>query len=188
MNFKLLNNWYNSDALRQLEFPELVRQWLSGSGSMTLAMRELTDNQLTIRVLSSGMQTINEQEAHLLGIDSDAEVYTREVLMQHEGESLLYGRSIFPATLSEQAMRTIKGLGDEPLGEVLFEANKQPRLSMQYAMVDSAMYLYQSLAKHLPQTDPLYARRSLFCYHDELVLVQEIFLTEHPINAVVSSE
>lgn len=188
MNFRLLNNWYNSDALRQLDFPDLVRQWLSSSGSMTLAMREVTENQLDIKLLSSGMQMISEQEAQLLGIDSDSEVFTREVLMQQEGESLLYGRSIFPSTVPEHAMQVIRELGNEPLGEVLFQANEQPRLSMQYAMVDGDMYLYESLERYLPQTEPLYARRSLFCYHNELVLVQEIFLTEHPINALVKSE
>ena len=58
---------------------------------------------------------------------------------------------------------------------------------MQYALLDKQAYLYQSLSRYLPQSKPLYARRSIFKYHQDNVLVQEIFLSPHPVYALAKA-
>ena len=188
MNRQFLNRWHNSEELAQQGLPDIVHQWLGGAGSMTHAMRNLTENQLELKVLSSEPQLVCSDEASLLGASPAEPLLTREVLMQQDGEPLLYGRSVFPASLPEQDLARIQSLGSEPLGELLFSLNEQPRMSMQYAMLDQQTYLYQALAKHLPQSEPLYARRSLFKYQQDQVLVQEVFLTAHPVYALVNCD
>ena len=188
MNRQTLNRWYNIDQLEQQAQPDIVRQWLGAVGSMTHAMRSLTEEQLQLQLLSSAPQQVHSEEAELLGALTSIELFTREVLMQQEEEALLYGRSIFPASLADVDLATIENLGTEPLGEVLFKLKEAPRLSMQFAMLDKNNYLYQALNQHLIQSEPLFARRSLFDYQGQHVLVQEVFLTPHPIYALVNCD
>lgn len=155
---------------------------------MTRAMRSLTDDQLELKLLSSEHQLVGEDEASLLGLNSAQSLLTREVLMQQDNEPLLYGRSIFPDSLATDALATIESLGTKPLGDILFQLSDEPRLSMQYAMLDEQTYLYQALNKHIPQSEPLYARRSIFQYQQQRVLVQEVFLTAHPVYALINCD
>ena len=170
------NQWYTLETLNDFVLSDRLMGWLSHVGSMTRLIKTQTED-FKLEVLSAGEQSANPVELGLLGLEPTTPTYIREVRMSAAEEAWLLGRSIFPLDLVQNDSHAVQSLGETPLGRLLFGQEGQPRLSIEVALLDNSAPLLQQLKI----TESLYARRSIFSYHTGRVLVQEVFLPQHPI-------
>jgi chorismate--pyruvate lyase len=173
------NHWLSLDKLNDFELSDRLVTWLSHVGSMTRFIKSHTD-AFRLEVLTAGPQRADTLERQLLNLAKDKPTYIREVKMSADNQAWLFGRSIFPLDLVNSDNGAVQTLGETPLGRLLYAQEGQPRLSIEVALLDRSNPLIQ----RLDCDGPLYARRSIFRYHSDKVLVQEIFLEEHPVYSI----
>ena len=174
------NQWLSLAALEQYELSSTQLLWLSHQDSMTRLIRAHCQSEFALEVITEGMKRPYQSEIDTLAIASD-EAYVREVKMIADEADWLYGRSIFPHGSLDGDGDAVKQLGSKPLGRLLFKDNLKPRESIEVALLSPDHELLSGAPLGESNDQSLLARRSLFRYHDRQVLVQEVFLPDHPL-------
>ena len=78
-------------------------------------------------------------------------------------------------------LRELQNMGSRPLGEKLFSSRQVHRLSYSIGIVEAEHGLWQRTHKWFPDLPPaLWARRSLFSFHQQPLLIYEVFLPTCP--------
>lgn len=154
-----------------------LRRWLADSGSLTAALRGISDD-FGVRLLAQGWAPPGRDEAALLhgGGSGPALGWVREVLLCDGATPLVFAHTaVGHADL--EGWPWLRGLGRRPLGEVLFRHPRVVRLPLRFRRLDARHPLYHS-ARLAGSTDDgeLWARRSLFRLDGRLLLVTEVFL------------
>jgi chorismate lyase len=168
----------------------VLRRWLSLDGSLTAAVRSVSLG-FCVRLLDQGWRKPCPDEARLVGVPVRERVWTREVLLGDAGKGgdekfapLVFAHSVVAAG-DLAAWPWLRGLGNRPLGEVLFQHHGVQRGALAYRRLDARHPLYHSAAAFFGdavgiETVPpmLWARRSIFTRHGGPLLVSEVFLPE----------
>jgi chorismate--pyruvate lyase len=164
-------------------FPAPARRWLTVSTSLTAAVRAVSADFAVRRVLEGWRRPLRD-EARALGVTSHERVWTREVVLADGAAPLVYAHTI-AARAALPAWPWLRGLGDRPLGAVLFDHPGVARLAHEYRRLDGRHPLYHAALRQRaasvsapPQGGHLYARRAAFVLHGERLLVTEVFLPE----------
>ena len=168
--------------LTKTEAEMIQYQWLSDQGSMTHRLTEATDFPLTVKVMSSSDQDIDNEERSFLKIVA-AQSYVREVLMSIDNQPWLYGRTIIPDQTLQGDGSELKLLGDKPLGQLLFKNELNSRQLIEVATITKNHYLYPHFAMD-GELQNLWARRSMFLFNGSPLLVQEVFMPSCPFLQV----
>jgi chorismate--pyruvate lyase len=159
--------------------PQPARRWLTVTHSLTAAVRAVSTDFAVRRRLEAWRRPLRD-EAEALGVLPHERVWTREVVLADGATPLVFAHTI-AARRALPAWPWLRGLGDRPLGEVLFEHPGVSRRPHQFRRLDTRHPLYHSAARTLATAGPaagafLYARRSVFVLHGQRLLVTEVFL------------
>lgn len=102
----------------------------------------------------------------------------REVILSGDDVPWVFARSVLPKSELDDSLSRFSTLGNQPLGQVIFNDTQFKRLPIQITRLEST----NPLLRHLSMTTdkPLFGRRSLFRYRQSHLLVAEIFLPQSP--------
>lgn len=152
--------------------------WLHDHGSLTRRIQQRCAH-FTVRNVHSGLARIALDEAVLLGIAPQHLAYSREVFLYADDQPVVFAHSACDRQHLRGAWAAVRGLGNKPLGALLFAHPLVERKPLHYKSLRSTHPLYQRAAAVLSNPpDRLWARRSLFYLHGAPLLVTEVFLPE----------
>lgn len=144
-----------------LDIPHPLRHWLLSSGSLTQQLTAFAHGQFHVAPFSQRYQRVFLHESQLLGLAPTARAWVREVyLYGDQPQPWVKARSVIPVRTLNGKGRQLKYLGSRSLGSVLFG---------RYA---------PDCQRQITQLPEGWARRSLYLWHGQPLIVQEIFLTE----------
>ena len=181
-----IDQWLARDAVLSYEMDEVFKSWLCHLDSMTQMIKHHAQSSFELIVLSESICQATVSERQFLG-SLEHEAYIREIIMKADGKNWLFARSVFPKQILNGDDQSLKTLGNTPLGNLFFSNDKQrkeedsPRKTIDAGLISTDHELRQVSSFPSDSDQPLYARRSLFHYLNQPVLVQEVFLPEHPI-------
>lgn len=155
-----------------------LKPWLRDTGSLTQRIQQRCV-RFSVRNVKSGLSRIAPDESALLGIAPQRLAWSREVFLCADEQPVVFAHSACAATELRGAWQAVRGLGNKPLGALLFSHPQVGRQPLHYKALHAHHPLYRRAASVL--TDPparLWARRSLFYLHNTPLLVTEVFLPE----------
>lgn len=163
-------SWLNS--------PEVaVHRWLPLEGSLTAEVRAVSAEFSVFRV-QEGWQRPYLDESGAIGVLQRQRVWTRDVLLCDGRRPLVFAHSVV-AEIDLPRWPCLRGLGNRPLGEVLFQHHGVKRSHLVFRRLDARHALYHAARKASGVTAAgLWARRSVFVLHGSPLLVTEVFLPE----------
>lgn len=158
--------------------PASLAPWLRDCGSLTQRIQQRCE-KFSVHKLSSGLARIARDEAALLGIAPQQLAYAREVLLYADGQPVVFAHSACARQHLRGAWAAVGGLGNQPLGALLFAHPLVERQPLHYKALRASHPLYQRAVALLAEPPArLWARRSLFYLHGAPLLVTEVFLPE----------
>jgi chorismate--pyruvate lyase len=150
--------------------------WLRDAGSLTQRIRERCTT-FGIRNVRDGLTPSAQEEAALLNLPAQHELYARDVFLLADERPVVFAHSIVAAQHLHHPWQAILGLGSSSLGTLLFQHPDVQRAPLHWRALDSEHPLYRHAAEVLAAPPKiLWARRSLFALHDAPLLVTEVFL------------
>lgn len=162
---------------RRKAIPARLRQWLSAPGSLTARLR--LHGAVSVQVISQGRRTLWPQEQEAL---RSMQGHVREVVLRVDGRPAVWARSSTPLNAVKGPWRAIKGLGNRPLAELLFEHNqvrRDPLIAQALASQSpERCHLARQWARIAPQANtpaPTWTRRSVFRHRGHPLQVLESF-------------
>jgi chorismate lyase len=173
--YSLSDKFWRSDILG---CDEKLAHWLRNHGSLTQRIQQRC-NHFAVRKVRSGLTRIALDESALLGIASQRLAYSRDVFLYADNQPVVFAHSVCATRTLHGVWRAVAGLGNQPLGALLFAHPLVMRQPLHYKALRSNHPLYQQAATDLANPpSKLWARRSLFYLHGEPLLVTEVFLPE----------
>ncbi len=179
-----INQWSSIIEFYQTQPDDNQYLWLSEYGSMTQRLIEAGSGTLEVKVISSQHQLPCKEENIFLQLPQRQWSYIREVMMHVDDIPWMYGRTVIPDKTLCSGAGHLKLLGDRPLGKVLFDNKKSSRAFIEIAKISAKHHLYPNPA-HQKRHPHLWARRSLFYFNQNPILVQEVFLPDCPLHMPV---
>lgn len=169
--------WMPIKTLPTHLFSKAVWQCVNHSGSLTQYLRQITMNtiQFHLRFAEWGKANLDEYQA--LGINTLTPTWIREIDFCYHDQPWIFGRVIIPETSLSKKNKCLLTAGKHSIGDILFKDPTVKRGSFEYARLFSnhaySLAVSQDLSD-IPQE--LWARRSIFYFHDKPILVAEVFL------------
>ena len=156
---------------------EGVFDWLIDPSSLTARLKQHS-NKFSIEVLGQQVQPCSQQEANE-DIAEGEQVLVREVLLFCDEKPQVFARSLLPLSSLTGDEQKLAELGEQSLGQVLFNHVDLIRKGFEIANFDQESSLTPLLnALHLSQSTPLWGRRSVFIVKDKPIMVAEVFLPD----------
>ena len=151
--------------------------WLRNRGSLTACLQ--ARGTFAVRLLRQGLAMPTLDEAIALGIKRNQLAWVREVALFCDGQPVVFAHTVLPYRPRGALTLWFERLGNRSLGAVLFShhgfargALKNKRLDRRHALFQPAIEAMQ-LGTAAPSI--LWARRSLFVFRSQSVLVTEVF-------------
>lgn len=152
--------------------------WLHDRGSLTQRIRDRCES-FAVHPVRSGLARIAFDESAVLGIAPHQLAWSREVFLCADGQPVVFAHSACAVQHLRGAWTAVRGLGDKPLGALLFAHPQVERRPLHYKSLHPHHPLFRSATVDLVAApDRLWARRSLFTLHGAPLLVTEVFLPE----------
>jgi chorismate--pyruvate lyase len=151
--------------------------WLTELGSLTRRLKSFNKNGFSVDLLGNNwIKPLPEESLHL-GTPIQQMALQREVRLLDGDRANVYARTIIPLSTYQVMKQRFKGLGNKPLGELLFTNPSVQRGDIEIARLQPGEWLYEmALLEEDYWTDYLWARRSSFYLSGKILLVNEIFL------------
>lgn len=150
----------------------LQRAWLCRPGALTAGLRQL--GKVRLQVLREAIEHLPASWADESGLATGCAVWWREILMFIDGTPAVQACSFTPRAASLGAWKAMRGLGQRPLADILYQDPRIQRSPFRFGRLH---------AKHDnepwvgTQKDTLIlARHSVFVRLDQPLLVAEYFL------------
>ncbi len=96
----------------------IVGRWQTASGSLTARLAEF--GPVTVQRLRQRVSPLLPGEARDLGIASGTRCLVREVVLRVQGVAVVWARSVTPARSACGPWKALRGLGQQPLAQLLF--------------------------------------------------------------------
>ena len=181
--------------------PAAWRRWLYYSHSLTRRLEDRTQQSITIELLQQSQGRLLTDEIALLSSSQNrtkpnfkhrptrigankrtgAEGHIREVCLTADDTPLVVARTVWPKNASAQYL--LEQLGSRPLGELLFnpDANcSSPAVFVQRQIIllkpGCPLYALAQSAQTRRKLHSFWARKTLYQFYDEPLIVTEIFL------------
>lgn len=153
-----------------------ARDWVCSESSLTIRIKELGIS-FSLEVLNQTEQVLTKSMQKLLSTNDTSAMF-REVLLKQAGIPLIYAQTIIPSSTISGTEKMLAELGNQPLGQVLFQSPKSIRGNIQYSLVknNSQLGRYIETVLNQPMQEPSYIRRSVFRLNHKPLLVCECFL------------
>lgn len=173
---QLPNDWFCSDLNRENIKTKSVINWITSESSLTVRIKEL-GIAFSVEVLSQTQGDIPPAIKHKLNCDDNSGMY-REVLLKQGDTPLIYAQTIIPDSTISGTESMLAELGNQSLGQVLFQSPQAIRSNIEFTEVEKKSHLGEFIEQQLAQpiTSPCYIRRSVFHLNQKPLLVNECFL------------
>lgn len=174
--FEPVGDWHAQplESLHQ-QPPTALLPWLLHPGSLTAALKHLSDNQFLVQILSQRWQQPTLEERRALDLRDRCRAMIREVLLCGRGQPWVYARSVLPERCLQGKSRYLRSLDSRPLGELLFS---EPDIHRGPIVLN---HLQRNPRCQLPELAgeqrDAWGRRSIFWLRDKPLLVAETFLS-----------
>ncbi|WDE05582.1 chorismate lyase [Thalassomonas viridans] len=155
--------------------PAGLRDWLLAPGSLTARLKQLCSH-FRVQVLGQQIVPCSQAEAHG-DIRPGDQVLVREVILYCDEVAQVFARSLLPLTSLTGSERQLAHLGEQPLGQVIFNSPDLQRKDIEVARLgrqSPVAELARSMA--LEDFSQLWGRRSLFYLQQKPIMVAEVFL------------
>ncbi|WP_295802587.1 chorismate lyase [uncultured Microbulbifer sp.] len=175
--FEAVCDWYPQplESLHGHTPPEKLLPWLLHPGSLTAALKHLSNGEFSVQILHQGWQQPRLEERRALNLRERSRALIREVLLYGNGQPWVYARSVLPERTLAGKSRYLRSLDNRPLGELLFS---QPDTRRGPIVLNR---LQRNPQCQLPELQGMgsdaWSRRSTFWLHDKPLLVAESFLS-----------
>lgn len=154
--------------------PAALMPWLLHPGSLTAALKHLSNDQFRVEVLSQRWQQPGLEERRALGLRDRSRALVREVLLCGRGRPWVYARSVLPMRSLEGKSRYLRSLDSRPLGELLFS---EPDIRRGPILLNCLRRNPHCRLQQLAgENQRAWGRRSTFWLRDKPLLVAETFL------------
>jgi chorismate--pyruvate lyase len=173
---QLTAQWQSSDAVK---LSASMHDWLLHNDSLTAKLKRHCKD-FRVEVLGQEVQACQASEA-CEGISEGEQVLVREVLLFCDNIPHVFARSLLPLTSLTGKQHQLAHLGEQPLGQVIFNNENLQRKLIELACFDSESSVVQ-LLKNITALntelipDRLWGRRSLFVIDEKPIQVAEVFL------------
>lgn len=167
-------NWCPEGALTLKPY---LKDWLLDPGSLTTRLSNLSQN-FRVQVLGQQIEPCTYEESNL-DIPPGEQVLIREVLLLCDDIPQVFARSLMPLSSLTGEQQQLATLGNQSLGQVLFNHASLKRKRIEVASFDR----HSSVAKlahhlNLKTEHDLWGRRSVFVIDNKPLMVAEVFLPE----------
>ena len=171
-----MGDWHSQplESLHQ-QPPAALLPWLLHPGSLTAALKHLSDNQFHVQILSQRWQRPDLDERRALDLRDRSRALIREVLLCGRGRPWVYARSVLPLRSLQGKSRYLRSLDSRPLGELLFSEPGISRGPIELNHLRRNPYC--QLPELALETQNAWGRRSTFWLRDKPLLVAETFLS-----------
>jgi chorismate lyase len=156
--------WYPPSMIQRLTRNINNQAWLLDQGSLTQKLRQRFPG-LRVEILDEGFNKIHYDEAQTLNIQPASQAWVRQVQLVSENTPLIFARTVIPNFSIQNPWWRIKHLGQQPLGEVLFNQAGLQRSNFELCR-----------AAWFQPTPKLFARRCQFAQAHSPLLLTEVFL------------
>lgn len=148
--------------------------WLRDCGSLTARIQ--ARGIFSVRLLRQEMALPTRDEAAELGINAGRLAWVREVALLCDGEVVAFAHTVLPCRPRGSVTRWLAGLGSRSLGTLLFSHAGFSRGEFKFRRLDVRHPLFQSAIEVIGEpAKTLWARRSLFHFGRQSVLVTEVY-------------
>lgn len=165
--------WRPQHRFTATTLPTRCRQWLLDDSSLTARLIALQAGTFSVRRLQQAWTVPLPSEQRLLGLPLRQRALVREVLLQLDGEPVVFARSVFPLATLEGPLAHLRRLQNHSLGAILFRQSGMRRSPFELARLAPGSAYLQPWVR---QTEPAWARRSCFNIRGARLLVCEVFL------------
>jgi len=176
--------WHNTVNTLHGAVSEGLHDWLFATGSLTARLKKHCSD-FRVEVLGQKVVLCSEHEAND-DIAAGEQVLVREVLLYCDDKPQVFARSLLPLKSLTGEEQSLAKLGDQPLGQVLFNHPDLVRKGIEVACFEQPSSLFSLIEQlELPQT-PVWGRRSIFVLNHKPIMVTEVFLPESFAYELVS--
>jgi len=156
---------------------ESLLDWLLDPCSLTARFRQHCQH-FRIEVLGQQIQACESTEAND-DIKVGEQVLVREVLIYCDDKPQVFARSLLPLRSLTGEEQKLAHLGNQSLGQVLFNNPELIRKNIEISRFDTTGQLRELLTSlSLPLQNDVWGRRSIFMLHNKPLMVAEIFLPD----------
>jgi chorismate--pyruvate lyase len=168
--------WKPARLIQRVSNFPTVQSWLSTKDSLTQRIRQ-TCPQMTVQVLSEQTERPLLDECTALGLSANDLAWVRCVLLKCDDQNWVYARTVIPNLTPESPWTSLQKLGNQPLGEVLFDLPSIQRTPFEFSSqgLSTWPYLSEQIGAENSQGKG-YARRSIFTQKEAPLLLTEVFL------------
>jgi chorismate lyase len=175
-------NWFDPAQLT-IGDPYL-KNWLLDTGSLTERLQSQC-REFRVQVLCQRPVALSLEENHFLQTTNSANQseswQVREVILYGDNQPWVFARSLLPQPLCDNELA---GLGDQPLGKMLFNDPRFKRYPFQITRMNPRQSWLNKVAANSEAGSidglSLWGRRSLFTVNTLTMSVAEVFLPQSP--------
>jgi chorismate--pyruvate lyase len=172
--------WQAPSAALLSPLPDNLENWLLDPGSLTARLKKHCDN-FRVELLGQQQTICSESESNEL-LRAGEPVLVREVLLYCDDVPQVFARSLLPLSSLTGDEQQLANLGNQPLGQVLFNNPSLVRQRIELAFFTENTNVAK-LAKHVRKDKQineleLWGRRSVFMLEGKPLMVAEVFLPE----------
>ena len=148
--------------------------WLREGGSLTARIQ--ARGRFAVRLLRQEMALPTRDEALVLGVNPRTFAWVREVALLCDGDVVAFAHTVLPCRPRGPLTRWLARLGSRSLGSLLFSHVGFVRGKLNFRRLDARHPLFDPALKVIGgQPKTLWARRSLFHFRQQSVLVTEVY-------------
>lgn len=155
--------------------------WLLDPASLTMRLKQLSDGDFRVRVLSQEWQRPRLDEAISLGSRAGGIALVRHVQLVCKGQPWVFARTVIPVSSMRGRLKQLAHLGDRPLGAMLFADPGMRREVVELARITPGQALFANATADIrKRPKEIWGRRSIFRIAHHPLLVSELFLPSFP--------
>lgn len=184
----LMGQWQAPSTEHLSLLSESLKSWLLDEGSLTARLKSRCQ-EFEVKVVGEQQQLCSAAEACNL-IKVGEPILVREVILYCDNVPQVFARSLLPLTSLTGQENVLAHLGNQPLGQVLFNNPSLQRLRLELSVFtkDSSVGILATklVAKHsndkisasasITEKTDLWGRRSIFMLENKPLMVAEVFL------------
>lgn len=175
MRNKKKTGWRDRPARNRDSAPFI--SWLTDTGSLTARLQGV--GVFSVRLLRRALASPTPDETAELHLGRGQLAWAREVALYCDGKPVVFAHTVLSRRPRGPMTRWLARLGNRSLGALLFAHPRFERGPLASRRLDSRHPLYRPSVEALQLTDnppkTLWARRSSFSFHNQAVLVTEVF-------------
>lgn len=152
-----------------------LQDWLLDPSSLTARLKQHCQ-KFRVLVLGQSIENCSQEESNA-DIIAGEKVLVREVLLFCDDKPQVFARSLLPLRSLTGNEEQLAQLGDQSLGQVLFNHPDLKRKGIEVASFDKHSTVAELASYYeLSVSEPLWGRRSVFVVDEKPLMVAEIFL------------